>query len=87
MQLLKSEEDDGCRYYLLQDAEHDYQQENMVFRYVNACREFSLVHNNFIISTDAHDGCGKKLQNTLVSTIGKLWLSPPQAHIVATVVE
>ena len=34
VQLLKSEEDDGCRYYLPQDAEHDYQQENMVFRCV-----------------------------------------------------
>ena len=48
-------------------------------RYVMSTREASVGQNTFVLACDAHDGCGRKLFNTIGLFNGVAFVAPPQA--------
>ena len=71
----------SSRYVRYCDLESSYQTEHMLTRYLLACREHAAGGKHYLLGTDAHDGCGRKYLNTVVTfpDTNLALVAPPQA--------
>jgi hypothetical protein len=71
------------RWTTWKDLDQRYQLEHAILKYVLAAREVAGHGNcnNITLACDAHDGCGKKLFNTVIVFNGNVAvMAPPQAR-------
>ncbi len=62
-----------------------YELEHLLVRYAVASRMAAEGHQHFVIATDAHDGCGLKLHNTVIGLKSNLLIvTAPQARSAST---
>jgi hypothetical protein len=68
-----------CKWTTWKDYDQGYQMEHQLLRYVLAGRETALHQRRFVLACDAHDGCGKKLFNTVIGLPCNVTIiAPPQ---------
>lgn len=73
----------GAKWTSWADLQTGYQLEHHLVRYVLASREVSMNFKTFVMACDAHDGCGKKLFNSVICCPDNVAiLGPPQAQHV-----
>ena len=57
----------GCsRYVKYKDLAEGYQMEHMMLKYMLGCREAIKHKSHIVMSSDAHDGCGRKFFNSVI---------------------
>ena len=75
----KSADTWDCQYRVWGDIDAGYHLDHQLVRYTLSSRVASEDKVNFILATDAHDGCGIKVHNTVIGIDNLVILAAPQA--------